>query len=85
MNEGQVMTASKTPSQVQAGYELRFRSLFDARRGFSFPCDAAGRVDLETLNDRARSNYFFARSVIGRELAAPEVQARVRHHLENMQ
>jgi hypothetical protein len=85
MNEGQVMTTSQPPSQLQAGYELRFRSLFNARRGFSFPCDASGHVDIETLNERARNNYFFARSVIGRELATPEVQPRFCHHMEHLQ
>lgn len=56
------------------GFELRFQSLFQAGRGYSFPCDAAGQVDIDTLSDRARSNYFFARTVIGREFAIPAVQ-----------
>jgi hypothetical protein len=54
-------------------YELRFRSLFDEGRGYSFPCDPSGRVNLDALSERARSNYFFARTVIGRDLAAPAV------------
>jgi len=56
-------------------YELRFRSLFDDGRGLSFPCDSAGHVALDALTERARSNYFFARTVIGREFATPAVQA----------
>lgn len=56
-------------------YELRFASLFDAGRGFAFPCDAAGRVPLDQLSERARNNYFFARSVIGRDVAHPAVLA----------
>ncbi len=55
-------------------FELRFTSLFDEGRGFSFPCDARGNVDLDALSERARSNYFFARSVIGRELQVPRVR-----------
>jgi|SRR5882762_4625867 len=55
-------------------YELRFQSLFNEGRGWAFPCDAQGRVDLDHLSDRARSNYFFARTVIGREVAFPSVQ-----------
>lgn len=55
-------------------YELRFRSLFHDGRGLSFPCDAAGEVDIDSLSDRARANYFFARTVIGREFAMPAVQ-----------
>ena len=55
-------------------YELRFRSLFDKGRAYAFPCDAAGHVDLDALSERARSNYFFARTVIGREVSMPFVQ-----------
>lgn len=55
-------------------YELRFRSLFDEGRGLAFPCDAAGRVDLDALSPRARHNYFYARTVIGREFAMPAVR-----------
>ena len=60
-------------AQEDSTYELRFRSLFDEGRGYSFPCDPSGHVDLDALSDRARSNYFFARTVIGRDLSAPAV------------
>lgn len=59
----------------EADYELRFCSLFDPGRGYSFPCDAAGQVDLDRLSHRGRSNYFYARTMIGRELSMPAVQA----------
>jgi hypothetical protein len=55
-------------------YELRFRSLFQEGRALVFPCDAAGRVEMDTLSDRARNNYLYARAVVGREFAAPAVQ-----------
>jgi hypothetical protein len=55
-------------------YELRFRSLFNEGRGFAFPCDAAGHVDLDALGERLLNNYLYARSMIGRELATPAVQ-----------
>jgi hypothetical protein len=64
-----------TPTQ----FELRFQSLFDNGRGFSFPCDPKGQVDLDRLSDRARNNYFYARAVVGRELAFPAVQRTVLH------
>ena len=54
-------------------FELRFQSLFHEGRALSFPCDAAGHVDLDALSDRARNNYFYARSVIGREFEMPAV------------
>jgi len=68
------MNTSTTGHAAQHGYELRFRSLFDEGRGYSFPCDADGHVDIDILSDRARSNYFFARTVIGREFAMPAVR-----------
>ena len=38
---------------------------------FAFPCDAHGWVDLDSLGEMARANYFYARTVIGREFHAP--------------
>lgn len=67
------MDMPSTKCQVAAEFELRFRSLFDEGRGYSFPCDRAGKVDLDALSDRARNNYFFAHSVIGRDVAFPAV------------
>ena len=55
-------------------YELRFANLFDEGRGLSFPCDSAGQVDLDHLSERARANYFFARSAVGREFRCPAVR-----------
>jgi hypothetical protein len=56
-------------------YELRFRSLADQGRGCAFPCDCDGHVDMDALGERARLNYLYARTVIGREFAMPAVQA----------
>jgi hypothetical protein len=55
------------------GYQIRFRSLFDAGRALAFPCDASGQVPLDELSDRARHNYLYARAVVGREFYCPEV------------
>jgi hypothetical protein len=57
-------------------FELRFDSLFHEGRAMSFPCDAQGLVDLDALSERARSNYFFARAVVGRDFACPAVFPR---------
>ena len=59
---------------LSSHYVLRFRSLFDPGRGFCFPCNAAGQVDLGGLSDRARANYLFARAMMGRELHRPVVE-----------
>ena len=55
-------------------YQLRYRSLFHSGRGFAFPCDSRGHVDLDCLSERARNNYLYARAMVGKELAAPAVE-----------
>jgi len=60
-------------------YQLCYRSLFHAGRGFAFPCDARGQVDLDALSDRARNNYLYARAMVGKELACPAVEAGALH------
>jgi hypothetical protein len=60
-------------------YELRFQSLFDDGRGYAFPCDAQGRVDMDTMSERARLNYLYARTVIGRELSMPAIRCADLH------
>jgi hypothetical protein len=61
-------------SPAQGQYELRFQSLYNQGRALAFPCDAAGHVDLDTLSDRARDNYLYARVFIGREFSTPAVR-----------
>ena len=45
-----------------ASHEITYQSLF---RGPSlcFPCDERGEVPLDSLSERARDNYFYARAV----------------------
>ena len=54
-------------------YELRFESLFQAGRGYAFPCDAHGSVDLDAMTESARANYLAARALVGREYGCPVV------------
>jgi hypothetical protein len=63
------------PAPTTGTYEIRYRSLFNEGRGLSFPCDAEGHVPLDELSERARCNYLYARAVVGREFATPEVLA----------
>lgn len=65
------------PSRNQ--YQLRYRSFFHPGRGFAFPCDAGGRVDMDTLSDRARLNYLYARAMVGKELQYPAVETAAVH------
>lgn len=65
-------------SCMQTRYELRFRSLFRPGRGYVFPCDPAGRVDLDALSESERESYLYARALIGAELAMPAVEPSAR-------
>ena len=64
-------------NQSSSHFQLRFQSLFDPGRGFAFPCDQDGRVDMDALSERARNNYLYARAMIGREVTTPSVCATV--------
>jgi hypothetical protein len=56
-------------------FQLCFRNLFDSGRGYAFPCDQQGQVDLDRMSEKARNNYFYARAMIGKELAYPAIEA----------
>jgi hypothetical protein len=55
-------------------FQLCYRSLFESGRGYAFPCNRQGQVDLDHLSERARTNYLFARAMVGRELTVPAVE-----------
>ncbi len=63
----------RLPLTASAAYEIRFQSLFKVGRGLSFPCDAQGWVEINTLSERERLNYLAARALVGREYATPAV------------
>jgi len=69
------MNGSVPASPQGARFELRFESLSDEASSLAFPCDATGRVDMDTLSEAARENYFYARTVVGREFSRPAVRA----------
>ena len=73
------MNLMHAPQTHDAGFELRFQSLFDEGRGFAFPCDAQGHVDIDLLSSRLRLNYLYARTLIGREFSMPAVLQRTLH------
>ena len=60
-------------AERSAHFEIRFQSLFNPGRGLAFPCDARGHVDMDALSERGRQNYLFARAMVGREFATPNV------------
>ena len=65
------------PAASSSTFEIWFASLFNEGRGLVFPCDEAGHVQIDTLSERGRSNYFFARAMLGREYATPRVLSHV--------
>ena len=67
------MIESSAFAACETRYELRFTGLFNRGRGFAFPCDVQGHVDIDGLTDHGRDNYFYARTVVGAELSAPTV------------
>jgi hypothetical protein len=68
------MDTVSMPLARHAAFELRFQSLFNEGRALTFPCDEEGHVDMDALSARARDNYLYARTVVGREFATPAVQ-----------
>lgn len=60
-------------------YEIRFQSLYHEGRALCFPCDETGQVPLDSLSERARDNYLYARAVVGREFAYPAVIPNAAH------
>jgi hypothetical protein len=73
------MSTAASHRSHEAGYELRFRSLFDEGRGYAFPCDAEGHVDIDCLSDTLRLNYLYVRTLIGRDFASPAVAPSALH------
>lgn len=63
-----------TPTIPSSSHVLRFLPLRDAARGYRFPCDERGGVDLDAMSEHARNNYFFARALVGRAYRAPTVE-----------
>lgn len=63
-----------TRNRLQPGTLRRRQKIFNDGRGLTFPCDAVGHVDLDGLSERARPNYFYARTFIGREFFLPSIR-----------
>jgi len=53
---------------------LCFRSLAADTPSLVFPCDAGGHVDMDALSDAQRELYLYARTVVGRVFAYPELK-----------
>jgi len=64
---------------LKSSHQLQYQSLFNPGRALCFPCDAEGHVPLDQLTDQARENYLYARAVVGREYAYPQVRQSTEH------
>lgn len=67
------MNAQGRTSQ-QAYNLLRFWSLLDPDHGFALPCDSEGRVDVDSLSDRALNKYLCVRALVARDQSTPVVE-----------
>lgn len=63
------------PHRTVATHYLFFSGLFPAVRSLAFPCDPGDHVDMDEMSERARDNYLFARTVVGRDYDVPVVVA----------
>jgi hypothetical protein len=72
--QGEFLMTERSNFKVsETQYELRFTGLFNKGRGYAFPCDAAGHVDIDRFTDRVRLSYLDALAVVGKELSCPMV------------
>ena len=58
---------------VDRQFQLWFRPLSISAPALAFTCDATGHVDLDSLDQRERLNYLFARTLVGRDFDRPTV------------
>ena len=58
---------------AQPRFELRFLPRPGAGRSLAFPCDAAGHVEMDALDEHVRIDYFFARALRGRNFSCAVV------------
>jgi hypothetical protein len=78
-NSSMAASTSDESASEGAQYELCFHWRVDQACAYAFPCDAAGRVNLDELSEQARHDYLFARRVVGRLLLTPAVRPSALH------
>jgi hypothetical protein len=53
---------------------LRFVARSDGKPCLTFPCSAAGHVEMDGLSKQELNDYLFARALRGRDYASPVVE-----------
>ena len=71
------MSSISTRADLETGYRLCFRPLIGGVLEYVFPCDAQGRVDLDTLSRAALCDYLYARAVTGLLFFRPAVEPQL--------
>lgn len=57
-------------------YELCFQSLRDRREVLRFPCDEAGRADMDAMDRATLNNYLYARALLGLDFSMASIPQR---------
>jgi hypothetical protein len=61
--------------RAMPSFRLCYRSLSIRASALWFRCDAIGHVNLDAMSHAERIAYFYARTLVGRDFAAPTVHA----------
>jgi hypothetical protein len=71
----EMVTTTSMPGAApgECRFELQFISTCAGGHDYAFPCDEHGQVDMDALTERVRTEYLFARAVMGRDVARPVV------------
>ena len=57
-------------------YLLVFQSVYDVGHRYSFECTKEGVVNLDNLSDKGRNNYYYCKTMVGREFAWPRIEPK---------
>ncbi len=52
-------------------YYLKFQDLWNCGHALSFPCNDKGEVNLDEFSKRMKENYYFVRTMIGKQYSCP--------------
>lgn len=66
--------AHTVAAPCESEFEVHFRSLLRPGVELAVPCDREGQVDLDGLSHHTKTEYLFARAMVGREYAIPTVR-----------
>jgi hypothetical protein len=68
------MQRNTSAAPVAFSHSLRYVPLVAGRRGYVFPCDPTGRVELDCLSDMDRNDFLYAKHLVGMAFGVPCVE-----------